>query len=633
MTGTDTETLALASEFAPANREMWLKLVEGALKGAPAERLRSKTYDALPIEPLYPGDKEARTVAGRAPVTPWQVLQRIDHPDAAIANAEALHDLENGATGVTLVSSNAPSADGFGLEPTARNLAGALDNIYLDAGIALECDGGADAPGVAAHLAALARTRGLTPASLTIRFGFDPLGAFASGSAPLDWAADAPKFSAAITTLASDGFQGPFAAADARVIHAAGGSEAQELAFALASAVSYLRALEAGGTSLDAARRMIFFRLAVDADEFLGIAKLRALRKLWARVETACGLSPVPVFVTAETAWRMMTQRDPWVNMLRATIATFAAGVGGADAVSVLPFTAALGLPDRFARRIARNTQLILLEESNLAKVSDPAAGAGGIEDLTAKLCHAAWTLFQEIEAAGGAFAALASGAIQGKVAEARKAREHAVAHRKDALTGATEFPDIHELPVSVLDVPRKATAKPAGALADALPRIRLAAPFERLRDVSDTVLARTGARPKVFLANLGRPADFIPRATYAKNFFETGGIEAVTNDGFAAARAPAGEASTDLAALVAAFKASGAKLACLCSSDDVYAREAQEAAKALAAAGGAHIYLAGRPRDLEQPLRTAGVATFIYVGCDVLATLAATYDILEIER
>ena len=128
---------------------------------------------------------------------------------------------------------------------------------------------------------------------------------------------------------------------------------------------------------------MIYFRLAADADQFLTIAKFRALRKLWARVEEACGLAPEPVFVSAETAWRMMTQRDPYVNMLRTTIAAFAAGLGGADAITVLPFTAALGLPDRFARRIARNTQLMLLEESNLAKVSDPAAGSGGIEDLT----------------------------------------------------------------------------------------------------------------------------------------------------------------------------------------------------------------------------------------------------------
>ena len=131
----------------------------------------------------------------------------------------------------------------------------------------------------------------------------------------------------------------------------------------IGSAVAYLRALEAGGTPLDAARGMIYFRLAADADQFLTIAKFRALRKLWARVEQACGLEPKPAYVSAETAWRMMTQRDPYVNILRTTIAVFSAGIGGADAIGALPHTAALGLPDRFARRVARNAQLLLLEE------------------------------------------------------------------------------------------------------------------------------------------------------------------------------------------------------------------------------------------------------------------------------
>ncbi len=264
------------------------------------------------------------------------------------------------------------------------------------------------------------------------------------------WKDLAPYFAELVKELAGDGFRGPFAVADGRVIHNAGGSEAQELAFALACAVTYLRAMEAGGMPLDAARRVIYFRLAADADQFLTIAKFRAVRKLWARVEQACGLSPVPAYVSAETAWRMMTRRDPSVNMLRATVAVFAAGVGGADAISVLPFTAALGLPNRLARRIARNTQLMLLEESNIAKVSDPTAGSGGIEDLTSQLCEAAWALFQEIEKAGGAAEALEQGAIQSKVSATRAEREKAVARRKDALTGTSEFPNIHEEMVHV---------------------------------------------------------------------------------------------------------------------------------------------------------------------------------------
>jgi methylmalonyl-CoA mutase len=419
-----------------------------------------------------------------------------------------------------------------------------------------------------------------------------------------------------VKELADVGFRGPFAVADGRVIHGAGGSEAQELAFALGSAVTYLRALQAAGIPLDAARRMIYFRLAADADQFLTIAKFRAIRKLWARVEQACGLTPVSAYVSAETAWRMMTRRDPYVNMLRATVAVFAAGVGGADAIAVLPFTAAIGLPDGFARRIARNTQLVLLEESNLAKVSDPTAGSGAIEDVTQQLCAAAWSLFQEMEIANGVPAALEAGVIQEKVAATRLERERNIGRRKDALTGTSEFPDIHEAAVHVEDIaPRVAGGEKAPSAFAALPRIRLAEPFETLRDASDRAFAATGARPKVFLVNLGKLSDFTARMLYAKNFFEAGGIEAVSNDGFA---------SRD--EMIAAFKASGAKLACLCSSDKVYAAEAAEAAKALSAVGASHIYLAGRPGDREVTLKAAGVRHFIYVGCDVVAALTQAH-------
>ena len=273
-----------------------------------------------------------------------------------------------------------------------------------------------------------------------------------------------------ISKLAAQGFRGPFAQADGRLIHNAGGSEAQELAYVLAAALAYLRALESGGRELDAARAMIYFRLAADADQFLTVAKFRALRKLWARVENACGLTREPAFLAAETAWRMMTRRDPYVNLLRATLAVFSAALGGADAVTVLPFTMALGLPDRFARRLARNTQIILIEEANLAKVGDPAAGAGGIEDLTDQLCVAAWGLFQDVEKAGGAMAAIEGSLVQTAVAAVSAKREHAVARRIEALTGTSDFPHITEVPVSVLDVPPAMLAPAAAALSKIAP-------------------------------------------------------------------------------------------------------------------------------------------------------------------
>jgi methylmalonyl-CoA mutase len=618
---TDHSTdLPLAAEFPTASREQWRKLVDGVLKGAPFEkRLVAKTYDGLAVEPLYPRDAQAQPIVGRLPGTAWVVMQRIDHPDPAAANAEALHDLENGATGLSLIFAGSIGAYGYGLGATEGTIARALDGIHLDAGIALDLDLSPQAKDGAALLAALAKRRGIAPAATNIRFGFDPIGATAlRGGSPLAWSGIVPMFGAMVSDLAALGFRGPFAVADGRVIHNAGGSEAQELGYALAVAVAYLRALEASGIALDAACSMIYFRLAADADQLLTIAKFRALRKLWARIEEACGLAPAPALIVAETAWRMMTRRDPYVNMLRATIAAVSAGLGGADAVTVLPFTMALGLPDRFARRVARNTQLVLLEESNLAKVTDPAAGSGGVEHLTAELCRTGWSLFQEIERAGGAFAALEHGLIQQKVATVRAERQAAVARRKDALTGTSDFPDLVESPVALLDVPPSVVPPyPVELALEPLPSIRLAEPFETLRDASDRMLAQTGARPKIFLANLGKLSDFTARATFARSFFEAGGIEVATNDGFA-----------NHDGMIAAFRRSGAKLACLCSSDAAYASEAVAAAKALAAAG-ARLILAGRPGEQEQALRAAGIQTFIFAGCDVLVALRATYDLI----
>jgi methylmalonyl-CoA mutase len=287
----------------------------------------------------------------------------------------------------------------------------------------------------------------------------------------------------------------------------------------------------------------------------------------------------------------------------------------------VLPFTSAIGLPDRFARRVARNAELLLLEESNVAKVADPTAGSGSIEDLTNKLSHAAWTLFQEIEAAGGATAALENGLIQEKVGKVRAAHEAATAQRKDALTGTTDFPNLAEAPVQVLGFKPVTLGTPVANITyPALKPIRFAEPFERLRDASDRMLAKTGARPKIFLANLGTVAEFTARASFSKTFFEAGGIEAATNDGF-----------PDRKAMIAAFMASGAKLACICSTDDIYQREAAAAAKALKAGGAIHIYLAGRPKDADA-LKAAGVGTFIFAGCDALTTLKAAHDILAVE-
>jgi methylmalonyl-CoA mutase len=595
-----TETAApFADDFAPATQENWVQRVETALKGAPLQKLVSQTYDGFDIQPLY--SRASGKPRAFRPETEWAVVARLDHPDAAEANALALTDLENGATGLHVAFAGAIGAYGFGL-PDAAALAPALAGVHLDAGLKIVLDLPAQAePFVAAWLD-LVSARGYEPGKIDVSLGIDPIGAAIAQGVVVDWVKAGYGLATQAALLASHGFDKGVIAADGRVVHAAGGSPAQELAFALASGLASLRALEAGGIDLDAARKMIDFRLAADADEFVTLAKFRALRRLWAGVERACGLEPHPIRVHAETAWRMMTRRDPWVNLLRETVAVFSAGLGGADSICVLPFTQAIGLPDAFARRLARNTQLVLLEESNLGKVADPAAGSGGVEALTDALVERGYALMQDIEKAGGLAAALEAGLIQTEVAKVAVERMKNVSRRKEPLTGASEFPDINEKPVSVL-LPAPAAEAPG---AKALARHRLAEPFEALRDQADAA----EKRPAIFLANLGPVAAFTARATFAKNFFEAGGVAALGNDGFA-----------DAAVLAEGFKASGARLAVLCSSDAVYAEQGVATAKALTDAG-ALLYLAGRPGEMEAQWREAGVRDFVFVGCDLLTQL-----------
>jgi methylmalonyl-CoA mutase len=611
------DDLSLAADFPAATREQWLKLVEGVLKGADFEKkLVSRTPDGLRIEPLYPKAEGAVRVARAAPGR-WRVSQRLDHPDPKAANELALADLDGGADALTLVADEAPAARGFGVRiDTVEDLDRALSGVMLDL-IHLRLDAGGRGRIVARLFADLAERRGHTLSDLQVDLGMDPIGAMAAtGRLSASWEEVSRRMGEVLAVLDRRGFAGRAFLADGRPYHEAGAGEAQELAAVLATGLASLRALEAGGHGLDRARDALAFLLVADADEFLTVAKLRALRRLWARVEDACGLAPKPIRLHAETAWRMTTRRDPWVNLLRATVATFSAGVGGADTLTVLPFTAALGLPDAFARRLARNTQVILLEESNLWRVADPAAGAGGFETLTDQLCEQAWSLFQQIECEGGIVESLGKGEVQRRIAAVRDRRSRAVATRKDPITGTSEFPNIREADVSVLLPSPAAGPAGAGGQVEPLPSIRVAEPFERLRDRADAHLARTGARPKVFLANLGPISAFTARASFAKNFFEVGGIEAIGNDGF-----------SDVEALLRAFMDSQAELVCLCSSDEIYQTQAEAAASALRTASAAPICLAGRPGELEEPLRRAGITTFIFAGCDTLKVLSEALD------
>lgn len=650
MGSASTSELPYLDAFAAPSKEAWRAAVDKVLKGADFEkRLVGRTGDGIRIEPLYaaatPAHRPVRGEAGR-----WHVTARVDHPDPAEAQKLAIADLEGGADSLVVSFAGASAGRGYGLvADDVAALDAALDGTMLDL-IRLRLDPAPQGRVNALLLAALVEKRGLSPSSLSVDFGLDPVGLLAAGgSFAAGWPEIGRRLAETIRALKARGFAGPFISADSRTYHEAGASEAQELGAMLATAIAYLRALETAGLSLEEARDAISFTLVADTDEFLTISKFRAARLLWERIQAACGLAPKPMELHAETAWRSLTKRDPHVNLLRGTIAAFSAGVGGADSLAVQPFTAALGLPDGFARRIARNTQLVLLEEANLWRVADPAAGAGGFEALTLALCEQAWTVLQGLEGRArdgmpGIVAALAEGTLQADLTKQREARARAVATRREPITGTSEFPHLAEAKASVLDIAQPGRRRPTqplrkaseqdqasligelaagasrdvalsaaedGLRAEPLPCVRLAEPFEALRDKADAV----GKRPIVFLATLGSIADFTARAGFARNLFEAGGLAAPSGNGFAA------NGATDLDALVGAFHASGAKLACLCGSDAAYAEEGAAAAEALAKAG-ATIWLAGRPVESEAALNKAGVSSFICMGCDVVETL-----------
>ncbi len=646
-----SEMVKLAAGFGMPTEDDWRDLVAKALKGADFDkRLVSRTSDGLKVAPLYARRAHAMPVSGLTAGRPWRISVRVDHPVSRPASQQVLDDLKNGADSITLVIPGGLSARGFGVAcETVAELDAALEGVGLDM-VAVRID---PAPRVrinAALVAALIERRGLKPQDCAIDFGMDPIGNLAHrGRLAADWAIVAERIADAAAVLKALGFSGPYLGCDLRVYHEAGASEGQELAIALATGVAYLRALVEHGWSEKDASRALSWTFAVDADQFMGIAKLRAMRRLWARVEAVSGIEVGAIRINAESAWRMLTKRDPWVNMLRGTMATFAAGVGGADSMTVLPHTQALGLPDPFARRIARNTQNVLLEESNLWRVADPSAGAGGYEALTDELAQSAWALFQEIETEGGIIESLKAGSVQARIGVVARARAKDVLLRKAGITGTSEFPLLAGTRVEILNVaadpqrgvPHNADGNPelvfaevisglaggksraevtpgptASSQAAPLSSTRLAEPFERLRDKADQHRQSKGEAPQVFLASLGASAAHTSRSTWMKNLLAAGGIKAISSEGFETARDAC-----------EAFKASGARVACVCSSDDVYAEMAEDAVQGLRQAGATRVLLAGRPGEQEPRLKSAGVDGFVFAGQDMVAFLATLQD------
>jgi methylmalonyl-CoA mutase len=610
----ETNETHLAGGFPPAKIEQWRALVDKALKGADFEkRLVRRTADGLKINPLYTRDdalaNAADALPGYAPFTRgtksvsggWDIRTFHIESDPKAANAAILEDLEGGVTSIGLQVGN-------GLASTQDALGAALDGVLLDV-CPIVLVAGEHFFDAALAMIAVWDGRGIKAADRQGSFGADPLGTLAmTGRLPesLDTALARAIALMKITTASP---RAQVMTADGVIAHVAGASEAQELAYMLSTLVAYLRAAEKGGLTPAEALPKINVSLAADIDEFSTVAKLRAARRLIWRVADASGAGEAAASVTLNcpTSYRMMAKRDPWTNILRTTIACTGAALGGADAIVVLPFTFALGKPDAFARRVARNIQIVCQEESHLGRVVDPAGGSWYVENLTEDMAKKAWEIFQDIEARGGMAAALTSGYIQDMIAKTAEARAKDVATLRQELTGVNAFPLLGDDGVHAAPWPA-AGALSGKAVVEVQPLKphRLGEAFEALRDAAD---AHGGF--KIFAASMGEIVDHNVRTTWIKNYLAAGGITALISDGYKTPEEAA-----------AAFKASGATAACICSSDAVNAALAQPTADALKKAGAKLVLMAGRPGDAEAALKAAGVDQFLFAGMDAVATL-----------
>lgn len=619
----EPDELELAAGFEPATREQWLAAVDAVVRrsggigpddplGAGVATLTRTTLEGIEVPPLYTADDVEGLVpsgvpgawpftrggrAGGSVPHGWDVRQRHVGIDPAAVREAVLTDLDRGVTSVWL-------AVGDGGVPV-EDLDGALEGVLLDlAPVAL--DAGALAVDAATSYLDLAAARGLADADLLGSLGLDPVGLRARDG-------DGPPVQDVLTTARRVAASFPRVTAvtvDATVVRDAGSSDAQQLGYSLSAGVAYLRALVDDGLDPAAAARLLEFRYAVSPQQFPTIALLRAARRCWARVLEACGSTGVPQRQHAVVSVAGYSRRDPWVNILRGAVAGFAAGVGGADSVTVPPFDAVLGVPEAFSRRVARNTQVLLIEEAHLARVIDPAGGSWYVERLTDDLARVAWEFFQRLEAEGGAVAALDGGVVGEAVAEVRARREQAAAHRTAPLTGVSEFADLDELSL------RRTPLPGAGPARGGLPVFRPAAVFEDLRDRADAALARTGTRPTAFLATIGPLATSTARAGFTRNLLHAGGVATVE----------AG-ATDDVEQVVAAYAATPSRVAVLCSSDALYDDRAVQVVARLREAGAVRVLLAGRPRELAE------VDGFLFAGCDAVAALADVHTALEVTQ
>jgi len=603
----------------PADEAGWRALVEAGLKGAAWERLEGATGDGIAIAPLYrePDIHTAADISGFPGAAPfirgardggWRIRQAYEGADANETNRDILADLEGGVGAIELVVDPA-GARGVAIL-SAADLDRALADVILEAA-PVSLDTGERGLWAAELLEA--KLKGV--AARGTAFNVDPIGALMRAGVQ---GADSRHVAALVQRLARTLPDARVVRADARPVHEAGGTEAQEIAAALSSAIAYLRMV--GEAHAVNAHAWMQFAVSVGPDVLIETAKLRALRLCWARVLEAAGAPREHrmAHIHAFTSRRMMTRYDAYTNIVRVATAAFAAAIGGADDLTTYPFTDALGLPTPFARRVARNTQHVLLEECRLGHVADPAGGAWFVEKLTRDLAAKAWTLMQDIEAHGGIVAALQDGYLQGIVGEARARRQRLIATRRETVTGVSDYPLLGAaMPDISSPIAGGGAAHDGGGGRNILAPIRWAEPFETLRDRAEG----HAKRPVVFFATLGALAQFGPRAQFARNLFAAGGVASLGEE----------QAYASREAMIDAFRAADTRVAIVCGDAAAYAEHAENATQRLKAAGADWVMLAGKPGDDEAKLRAAGVDQFVYAGQDALAELATLHAALGI--
>jgi methylmalonyl-CoA mutase len=631
---TDESSFRLAGEFPPSTRDEWRAGVNKVLAKGKTDltsedlakrferELVTHLYEGIDIAPLYTASDVTWARAEGFPGLPpygrggtllggsqvgWDVRQVVDLTASkeTVAAALAVDQLERGANSLLLRRTyGAPD-----IHLDVDKLETVLDGVYLDLiSVSLDESLGPEAPSA---LLNLWERKGIKAGEARGALGQDPLGAHASDGGRFDLVA---SLAAAVATAKECVEKYPNARAvvvDVTRYHEAGCSDTEELGCAIATGIAYLRIFVEAGLGIEQALNQIEFRFAATSDQFLTMAKLRAARLLWWRVAQASGAQVGAQQQHVITSKAMLSRYDPWVNLLRGTIACFAAGVAGADAVTVEPYDLLvdpLHLSD-LGQRMARNTQLVLIEESHAAKVVDPAGGSWYVESLTRSVAEKAWDWMQAIEGVGGIQAALDSGLVSERIDQTWEKRLANIGRRVDTITGVSDFPNAHEeIPPAPKDEER-----PAGGL----PRRRYAAPYEDIRQRVDAFTKEHGTRPAVLLVNVGSAADYTARTTYAKSFFESAGLATI-----------ALEVGGDLAAQVAGCITDGVQLACLCSSDAVYAEAGAKVSAQLAGAGFGRLYAAGRQ---SEELSGAGVQEFIGIGCNVLDALEGAISIIGV--